>query len=340
MFSNGIDQIEADEQLATGTTLWALTDHLGSVRDVVDNSGAVQNHIVYDAFGNITSQTNSSVIFRNSYTGQEFDSESGLFSYGGRYYDPFNGKFIQEDKIGFEGGDTNLSRYVFNSPVIYNDPSGNIAQAVVIPAAVIIGGALILLDSINRAIEVNQRGSRTIPLVPTLDPPPIRKPDTTPTPSPQPAEERRKAPPDPNKCKNCKQKYPNLSLLSELPLTRGADRLTGYTFEKLDLALGDIRRARSARVSGSSGYDKEWWKLPARPEPPEPARYGTLLGGMHINVVDPTNNWKYLSTKPSSSLASIGKYDVCDEKTTQQVTRFAILNLKNRYFRTEARLFP
>jgi RHS repeat-associated protein len=201
MFSNGIDQIEADEQLAIGTTLWALTDHLGSVRDVVDNSGAVQNHIVYDAFGNITSQTNSSVIFRNSYTGQEFDSESGLFSYGGRYYDPFNGKFIQEDKIGFEGGDTNLSRYVFNSPVIYNDPSGNIAQAVVIPAAVIIGGALILLDSINRAIEVNQRGSRTIPLVPTLDPPPIRKPDTTPTPSPQPEEERRKAPPDPNKCK-------------------------------------------------------------------------------------------------------------------------------------------
>ena len=41
LFANGIDQIEADEQLATGTTLWALTDHLGSVRDVVDNSGGV-----------------------------------------------------------------------------------------------------------------------------------------------------------------------------------------------------------------------------------------------------------------------------------------------------------
>jgi YD repeat-containing protein len=62
MFGNGIDQIEADEKVTTGTTLWAFTDHLGSVRDVVDNSGTVQNHIVYDAFGNITSQSNSSVI--------------------------------------------------------------------------------------------------------------------------------------------------------------------------------------------------------------------------------------------------------------------------------------
>jgi RHS repeat-associated protein len=125
LFANGIDQIEADEQLATGTTLWALTDHLGSVRDVVDNSGVNQNHIVYDAFGNITSQSNSSVIFRNSYTGQEFDPESGLFSYGGRYYDPFTGKFIQEDKIGFSGGDANLNRYVFNSPTNLIDPIGN-----------------------------------------------------------------------------------------------------------------------------------------------------------------------------------------------------------------------
>ena len=44
--------------------LWALTDHLGSVRDVVDSSGAVLNHIVYDAFGGVTSQTDESVVFR------------------------------------------------------------------------------------------------------------------------------------------------------------------------------------------------------------------------------------------------------------------------------------
>jgi hypothetical protein len=60
LFGNGVDQIEADE--TNGTVLWALTDHLGSVRDVVDDSGTVLNHVVYDAFGGVTSQTDESVV--------------------------------------------------------------------------------------------------------------------------------------------------------------------------------------------------------------------------------------------------------------------------------------
>jgi hypothetical protein len=86
------------------------------VRDVVDNSGTVQNHIVYDAFGNIISQTNPSVEFRYTYTARELDKES-----------------IQEDKIGFGGGDTNLSRYVVNSPLNLTDPSGNNPLVFAIP---------------------------------------------------------------------------------------------------------------------------------------------------------------------------------------------------------------
>jgi hypothetical protein len=39
LFGNGVDQIEADD--SNGNVLWALSDHLGNVRDVVDNSGAV-----------------------------------------------------------------------------------------------------------------------------------------------------------------------------------------------------------------------------------------------------------------------------------------------------------
>jgi RHS repeat-associated protein len=155
MFSNGIDQIEADEQLTAGTTLWALTDHLGSVRDVVDNSGTVQNHIVYDAFGNITSQTNSSVIFRNSYTGQEFDSESGLYNYGGRPYDPFNGKFIQEDKIGFAGGDANLNRYVGNNSINLTDPTGY--RPVREYEDYIINELYLLADKVENVRAINQK---------------------------------------------------------------------------------------------------------------------------------------------------------------------------------------
>jgi RHS repeat-associated protein len=102
-----------------------LTDHLGSVRDVVDNSGTVQNHIVYDAFGGVTNQTNDSVVFRYGYTARELDAESGLQYNRARYLDSFTGKFISEDPISFQGGDSNLYRYVFNSPTNFIDSSGN-----------------------------------------------------------------------------------------------------------------------------------------------------------------------------------------------------------------------
>ncbi len=53
-----VDQILADED-SSGEVLWALTDHQGSVRDLVDNSGNVDNHITYDAYGKITSENRS-----------------------------------------------------------------------------------------------------------------------------------------------------------------------------------------------------------------------------------------------------------------------------------------
>jgi len=136
LFGNGVDQIEADE--SNGNVLWALTDHLGSVRDVVDDSGTVLNHIVYDAFGGVTSQTNASVVFRYGYTARELDAESGLQYNRARYLDSFTGKFISEDPISFQGGDSNLYRYVENNPIVNTDPSGLVGSGVVIESKRII----------------------------------------------------------------------------------------------------------------------------------------------------------------------------------------------------------
>jgi RHS repeat-associated protein len=150
LFGDGVDQIEADE--SNGTVLWALTDHLGSVRDVVDDSGTVLNHIVYDAFGGVTSQTDESVVFRYGYTARELDAESGLQYNRARYLDSFTGKFISEDPIGFGGGDSNLYRYVFNSPIRYTDPSGLFvvegATSTTNPLGLLVAPALIIYDLI------------------------------------------------------------------------------------------------------------------------------------------------------------------------------------------------
>jgi RHS repeat-associated protein len=95
------------------------------VRDVVDDSGTVLNHVVYDAFGGVTSQTDESVVFRYGYTARELDAESGLQYNRARYLDTFTGKFISEDPISFQGGDSNLYRYVANNSLNSVDPTGN-----------------------------------------------------------------------------------------------------------------------------------------------------------------------------------------------------------------------
>jgi RHS repeat-associated protein len=104
--------------------LWALADNQGTVRDVVDSTGTVVNHITYDSFGGITSQSNPTASMRFGYTGRELDTETGLYYYRARYYDAAVGEFISEDPIGFEAGDANLYRYVGNSPINRIDPSG------------------------------------------------------------------------------------------------------------------------------------------------------------------------------------------------------------------------
>jgi RHS repeat-associated protein len=74
----------------------------------------------FDSFGNITNSTGT-LTNPLRYTGREFDSETALYYYRARYYDPSTGRFLSEDPIGFEG-DTNFYRYVFNDPIVESDP--------------------------------------------------------------------------------------------------------------------------------------------------------------------------------------------------------------------------
>ncbi|MEW4455599.1 RHS repeat-associated core domain-containing protein [Bremerella sp. JC817] len=133
MYGPNVDQILASEEVTStssaGDVLWALTDHLGTVRDLVDyNAGTdtttVQNHLAYNSFGNIVSETSSAVDFLFAFTGRERDEENDLQYNRARYYDAAVGKWISEDPIGFGAGDVNLSRYVFANPLAHSDPSG------------------------------------------------------------------------------------------------------------------------------------------------------------------------------------------------------------------------
>lgn len=125
----GIDQPLA---AVTGSTpAYYLADHLGSIAQHTNSAQQVTLTRTYDPFGNMTSGASNSGY---SFTGREWDGETGLYYYRARYYDAGLGRFISADPSGFIDG-PNIYSYVRNMPHRYVDPSGRQA------AAAILGGA-------------------------------------------------------------------------------------------------------------------------------------------------------------------------------------------------------
>jgi RHS repeat-associated protein len=109
---------------ASGDVAWYLTDHLGSVRDIVNDNGVVLDHIDYDAFGNVTNETNPAQGDRFGWAGGIRDAATGLNFFNNRYYDPQTGRWTTKDQSGFTAGDANLYRYVGNNVANATDPAG------------------------------------------------------------------------------------------------------------------------------------------------------------------------------------------------------------------------
>ena len=123
---DAVDQLMADEQIETDEVVWALTDHLGTVRDlaVMDgNETSVVNHITYDSYGNKLSKT-SAVDCLFGFTGRAYDEVSEIQNNLNRWYDAKVGRWVSKDPISFEGMDANTYRYVGNDPTNVTDPNG------------------------------------------------------------------------------------------------------------------------------------------------------------------------------------------------------------------------
>ncbi|WP_324282067.1 RHS repeat-associated core domain-containing protein [Cyanobacterium aponinum UTEX 3221] len=123
LHGNQVDEVLAQEN-GDGNVTWLLRDYLGTIRDLVDNSGDVVNHLIYDSYGNVVSETNSAVDSRYRFTGREWDEEIELYYYRARYYSGQTGRFISADPISFDSDTYNLYGYVDNNPINYIDPFG------------------------------------------------------------------------------------------------------------------------------------------------------------------------------------------------------------------------
>jgi RHS repeat-associated protein len=106
-----------------GVTYRLITDHLGSVRLVVNvGDGSIAQQMDYDEFGRVLADTNPG--FQPfGYAGGLYDFDTKLVRFGARDYDAESGRWTSKDPIGFSGGD-NWYAYVGNEPINLIDPSG------------------------------------------------------------------------------------------------------------------------------------------------------------------------------------------------------------------------
>jgi len=110
------------EQRGMATLLYA-SDHLGSVRQVSDGSGAILGTYAYDPWGR-RSLESGAMETDIGFTGHK--EVMGLWLSLYRAYDPDLGRWLNDDPIGTQGG-INLGAYVNNNPVGLRDPLGLVA---------------------------------------------------------------------------------------------------------------------------------------------------------------------------------------------------------------------
>lgn len=107
-----------------GGNHYPLLDGLGSVTKLTDAAGSVAATYSYEPFGKAVSSTGT---VSNPYRwlgalGVYFDSTTGLYKMGTRYYDPTLGRFTQVDPV--EGGSANRYDYAGQDPINNSDLDG------------------------------------------------------------------------------------------------------------------------------------------------------------------------------------------------------------------------
>jgi RHS repeat-associated protein len=121
-----LGETELLSQTRSGTTNYYLQDGQGSMNALANNAGSVTDTYNYSAFGETFNHTGTTVN-PYQYTGQQFDSQTGLYDLRARYYDPTIGRFLSQDTYSYNVNDPyQLNRYVYaaNNAVNAMDPLG------------------------------------------------------------------------------------------------------------------------------------------------------------------------------------------------------------------------
>jgi RHS repeat-associated protein len=119
----------AQENVASQTSRFTFTDHLGTPFLQTDLVGTPTWRAEYEPFGaTFTTRTGNAFDQRFTLPGQEYDEEAPDRDYNiFRWYRPGWGRYTQADPIGLRSG-TNLYAYGLENPLFHTDPRGLMVQ--------------------------------------------------------------------------------------------------------------------------------------------------------------------------------------------------------------------
>jgi RHS repeat-associated protein len=99
-------------------------DQVGTPLIVCAADGTVVRRLVFDAWGNLISDSDPTFELSVGFAGGLADPDTGLVRFGLRDYDSEVGRWTGRDPLLFDGGSANLYVYAQNNPVCLRDPSG------------------------------------------------------------------------------------------------------------------------------------------------------------------------------------------------------------------------
>ena len=117
----------------TAARYFYLHDRLGSVRQVIDSTGAVVNCYTYDPWGlPVGNETQETISNMYRFAGYVWDSEVSQYHCYRRQYDPVLGRFTSRDPVeGNYEEPMTLHKYLYclNDPINHTDPNGQFSYS-------------------------------------------------------------------------------------------------------------------------------------------------------------------------------------------------------------------
>ena len=166
-----------------GKMFYYVKNLQGDIVKILDEDGQEKADYVYNAWGNIISQSDDELASINPlrYRGYVYDEDTTLYYLQTRYYDPTTGRFINADDTAYIGAtgtvlSANIFTYCENNPINYTDSTGRfllvddivylIVLGTIVVSAVVITYSILSIpavkESINRLCDLIGNSVRSV----------------------------------------------------------------------------------------------------------------------------------------------------------------------------------